>query len=111
VTASAPSSFKFPEASLLRLLVCSVDLCLSSLAAMSAEDGFKIPSLLPQDLLLIHDIVGTQPPPLAQVKDEDDICSSGSSSGDKNESLSDAGSEDEVEGLVFASDDDSETKK
>ncbi|KDQ63234.1 hypothetical protein JAAARDRAFT_168836 [Jaapia argillacea MUCL 33604] len=58
----------------------------------SAESDFKVPSSIPQDLLLIHDLVGHVPVPVRPTsKTEDDDCIDSSDDG-----TSDTDSEDEV---------------
>ena len=47
------------------------------------HEGFKIPSTVPQDILLIHDLIGpiipTQPPTLPAADQDDSVDSSGES--------------------------------
>lgn len=56
-------------------------------------DGFKLPGSIPQDLLLIHDLVAESlpPPPTAPTKLQEEDCID--SSGDET----DIASEDEIE--------------
>lgn len=66
-----------------------------------ADSSFKIPSLLPQDLLIIQDLVGhvPEPPVEAQLKSPDDDHSIASSGEETN-------SEDEVEADILLDDED-----